>query len=118
VTLELHRLRIDTVDEGVGFLDDLIDTVEKLYTDSALAKLDDVYATAVFESEADDADHEKALARIRDSLEEILSSRTDPAAEGVTFDSTLTAMSLRLKMLRDWLNDAQLDYDARKTAQP
>jgi len=118
--VEVHRQRIDTVDDGLRLLDELMTLTERLTLDgTAFTILDDLHATAEhaldFEDDEDEAvDFRDVTTRLRDGLEAFATSHTDPDCDdGFAFEYTLADMLLRMKMLRTWINEAQLAYDRR-----
>jgi hypothetical protein len=117
--IELHRQRVDTVDDGIRLLDELLDLTERLTLDGkAFSLLDDMHATAdVVLDEPDDVDFKAVVIQLHEGLAAFAKAHTDPECEdGFAFEYTLADMALRLKMLREWLNTAQLDHDARQAA--
>lgn len=121
--LELHRLRIDTVDEGIRHLDALLDALERLQElESTFSQLDEAHATALWaEEELESPEHEAIpdfdaarahFGSIRENLENVIKHTTE---DGFAHEYALNDMHHRLKMLRQWLNEAQLDYETTQS---
>ena len=114
--VEVHRQRIDKVADAIRWIDELMTLVERLTLENTtFTMLDDLHATAehALEVEHDEAvDFQALTTQLRDGLEAVISAHIDPD-DGIAFEHTLTNMLLRMKVLRAWINDAQLDYDIR-----
>lgn len=109
--LEPHRRRVDTVDDGIRILDELIEVIEGVYDGSPLAQLDDLQANASFALE-ESGDYEDALRTVVEELDAIITRRVD--LDEPYFEDTLKLVVRHLSTLRDWLGDAQLQYDRER----
>ena len=106
--LEPHRLRIDTIVDGINHLDAVLEVFEKLLDiDGAESTLAEVKDIAEFAQTDDDVGaHAKDLFEQIESALGSLDLDTDFASK-----YELDEAVKRLKMLRDWLNEANLNYD-------
>lgn len=116
-----HRLRIDTVDDGIQQLSLLLDALEKLQDVSSVFNLlDEAHATAEWaESELENPRQtsipdlntaRQHFETIREHLEGVTKVTTD---DGFAHEHVLEDMHTKLKTLRQWLVDAQLDYERK-----